>query len=230
MAPRCVSLLPAGGRKAGGHRAFLMRRCAILLAGLTALSGCSLAPHYERPATPTPPDTFKESGDWKVATPADTAPRGQWWQVFQDQELDGLEAQVTAANQSLKAAFAQLEQAKAQTRIARSALFPSLDANAGAIRERVSDNSPSYTPGKPATGNLFTVAGSLSYELDLFGRVRNTVASTPATASRPARATSAGSTSPCTRSSPPTISRCAAWTLNSSCSTRRSPTTPVPWS
>ena len=154
-----------------------MRRSpAIPLAVLAALSGCSLAPHYERPAMPTPPDTFKETGDWKVAAPADTAPRGEWWQVFQDGELDALEAQVTDANQSLKAAFARLEQAKAQTRIARAALFPSLDANAGATRERVSYNSPSFTPGKPATGNLFSVGGSLSYELDLFGRVRNTVA------------------------------------------------------
>jgi outer membrane protein, multidrug efflux system len=154
-----------------------MRRSpAVILAVLAALSGCSLAPHYERPAMPTPPDTFKEAQDWKVAAPADTAPRGEWWQVFQEPELDALEAQVTAANQSLKAAFARLEQAKAQTRIERSALFPSLDANAGATRERVSYNSPSYTPGKPATGNLFSVGGSLSYEIDLFGRVRNTVA------------------------------------------------------
>jgi outer membrane protein, multidrug efflux system len=154
-----------------------MRRSpAIPVAVLAALSGCSLAPHYERPATPTPPDTFKEAGDWKVAAPADTAPRGEWWQVFQDPDLDALEKQVTDANQSLKAAFARLEQAKAQTRIERAALFPSLDANAAATRERVSYNSPSFTPGKPATGNLFSVGGSLSYELDLFGRVRNTVA------------------------------------------------------
>ena len=152
-----------------------MRRSAAV-AVLAAFSGCSLAPHYARPAMATPPDTFKETGDWKLATPADTAPRGEWWQVFEDQELDALEAQVTDANQSLKAAFARLEQAKAQTRIARSALFPSLDADAGATRERVSYNSPSYTLGKPATGNLFTLGGSLSYELDLFGRVRNTVA------------------------------------------------------
>lgn len=148
---------------------------ALAVAVLSGLSACSLAPHYARPAMPAPPDTFKE-GDWKVATPSDTAPRGQWWKVFQDPDLDALETQVTDANQSLKAAFAQLEQARAQTRIARSSLFPSLDADAGATRERVSYNSPSFTPGKPATGNLFTVGGSLSYELDLFGRVRNTVA------------------------------------------------------
>jgi outer membrane protein, multidrug efflux system len=154
-----------------------MRRSpAIGLAVLAALSGCSLAPHYERPSMPTPPDTFKEAGDWKVAAPADTAPRGEWWRIFQDPDLDALEARATDANQSLKAAFARLEQAKAQTRIERAALFPSLDANASATRERVSYNSPSFTPGKPATGNLFSVGGSLSYELDLFGRVRNTVA------------------------------------------------------
>jgi outer membrane protein, multidrug efflux system len=149
---------------------------AIAAAVLVALSACSLAPHYERPSMATPPDAYKEVGEWKVAAPADAVPRGQWWAVFQDEELDDLEGQVSASNQSLKAALARLEEARAQTGIARSEFFPTIDANAAATRERVSYNSPSYVAGKPATGDLFTVGGSLSYELDLFGRVRNTVA------------------------------------------------------
>jgi NodT family efflux transporter outer membrane factor (OMF) lipoprotein len=146
---------------------------AVLLMGV---SGCSLAPHYERPSTPTPADTYKEAGEWKVATPADTAPRGAWWAVFQDAELDGLEAQVTDANQNLRAALAQLDEARAQTRIARSSYFPTLDAGASATRERVSLNTPNYVAGKSATNNLYTLGANLSYEVDVFGRVRNTVA------------------------------------------------------
>ena len=85
------------------------------------------------------------------------------------------EAQAAEANQSLKAAFARLEEAHAQTRIARAAYFPSLTADAGATRTRTSLNSPTYFPGLPNPENDFTVGAALSYEIDLFGRVRNTV-------------------------------------------------------
>ncbi|HEX4388489.1 MAG TPA: efflux transporter outer membrane subunit [Steroidobacteraceae bacterium] len=140
------------------------------------LAGCSLAPHYERPPVPPPQAAYKEAGDWKVAAPADTSPRGPWWTMFQDDDLNGLEAQVTSANQNLRAALASLEEARAQTRIARSSWFPTLTADAAATRSRVSINSPSFAPGKSPTYNLFTAQADLSYELDLFGRIRNTVA------------------------------------------------------
>ena len=147
-----------------------------LLAAALLLGGCSLSPHYARPAMPTPAPAFKESGDWQVANPADTVPRGAWWLRFQDTDLSDLEAQVTASNQSLKASLARLEQARAQTQAARSSWFPTLTADAGATRARTSVNVPSYVPGRSATTNLFTAGGDLSYEIDLFGRVRNTVA------------------------------------------------------
>ena len=151
---------------------------AASLAGvvLGVLSGCSLSPRYQRPSVPAPPDSYKEAGAWKLAAPADSTPRGRWWTMFQERELDDLESQVSDANQSLRAALARLDQARAQTRIARSAWFPTLTAQGNATRSRTSLNSPSYTPGKPAIGNIFTAQGDLSYELDLFGRVRNTVA------------------------------------------------------
>src|SRR6266850_4812804 len=154
-----------------------MQRAASL-AGvvLGVLSGCSLSPRYQRPSVPAPPDSYKEAGAWKLAAPADSTPRGRWWTMFQERELDDLESQVSDANQSLRAALARLDQARAQTRIARSAWFPALTAQANATRSRTSLSSPSYTPGKPAIGNIFTAQGDLSYELDLFGRVRNTVA------------------------------------------------------
>jgi NodT family efflux transporter outer membrane factor (OMF) lipoprotein len=145
-------------------------------AAAVVLAGCSLAPHYQRPTVPAPADSYRESGDWKLAAPADAAPRGRWWTMYQDADLDALEAQVTDANQSLRAALARLEQARAQTRIARAVWFPTLTAQADTTRARTSLNAPTYTAGKPAIANLFSAEGDLSYEFDLFGRVRNTVA------------------------------------------------------
>ena len=147
---------------------------AALLAA--AAGGCSLAPHYERPSMPQPPPNYKEAGEWKISAPADTAARGHWWMMFGDPDLDALEAEVTSANQSLKAALASLEQARAQTRIARSQWFPTLTAQASANRSEVSVYSQGYTPGQTRTGNSFLLEGDLSYEIDVFGRVRNTVA------------------------------------------------------
>jgi len=96
--------------------------------------------------------------------------------MFQDLELDALEEQLTQANQNLKAALARLEQARAQTRAARSALFPALTAQAAATRGEASVYSPGFAPGRSRTGDSFILSGDLSYEIDVFGRVRNTVA------------------------------------------------------
>jgi outer membrane protein, multidrug efflux system len=155
-----------------------MRATPAAAAVLAALGGCSLAPHYARPTMPAPaPDAYKEAaGAWKVATPADAAPRGPWWTRFGDSDLNDLEDQVSSANQSLRAALARLDEARAETRIARASYFPTVAASATANRERVSKNTPSYQPGTSATSNLFTLGGNFSYEADVFGRVRNTVA------------------------------------------------------
>jgi len=143
---------------------------------VSVLAGCSLAPHYERPSVPQPAAAYKEAGEWKVSSPADTGARGRWWTMFGDSDLDALEAEVSVANQSLKAALARLEQARAETRVARSAWFPTLTAQATATRGESSVYAPGYSPGKTRTGNSFVLSGDLSYEIDVFGRVRNTVA------------------------------------------------------
>jgi len=152
-----------------------VRSLAAAAAVTAVLAGCSLAPRYQRPTMPAPPETYKEAGDWKLAAPADNAPRGPWWTLFNDPDLDALEAQVSDANQSLKAALARLEEARAQTRIARSSWFPTLTAQGTATHGEASVYSANYTPGAPRTGNSFVAAGDLSYELDVFGRIRNTV-------------------------------------------------------
>jgi NodT family efflux transporter outer membrane factor (OMF) lipoprotein len=156
-------------------------RLLLTVAILPALAACSLAPRYQRPDTTPAPAAYKEALGWALATPSDAEPQGPWWTVFQDTTLDALETQVTDANQNLKAAFARLQQARAQTRIAGAAQLPSVTADASATRARASLNSPSYTSGDPPTYNDFVAGVALSYEIDLFGRVRNTIAGARAT-------------------------------------------------
>lgn len=157
-----------------------MRRLLLILGPCGALAACSFAPRYSTPTPPSPPPAqFQE--DWKAAAPADADSRGEWWKVFQDPMLDALETRVTAANQNIKAAFARLQQARAETRVQRSFLFPTLTAGPRVGRGRTSLNSPTYNPTKPATGNDFVLEADLSYEIDVWGRIRNSVASARAT-------------------------------------------------
>jgi NodT family efflux transporter outer membrane factor (OMF) lipoprotein len=141
------------------------------------LGACSFAPGYVRPSTQAPPGTFQEAAGWKTAQPADAQVRGAWWELFDDPQLDELEGRVTDANQNIKAAFARLQQARAQTRIQRAAYFPTVTAGPSATRGRISRNSPGYVATKPVTGNDFVLDADVSYELDVWGRVRNAVAS-----------------------------------------------------
>lgn len=153
-----------------------MKRWLSVTGIAAGMAGCSLAPHYTRPAMPDSPPAYKETAGWKIATPSDAVPRGRWWQQFEDRQLDALEDEVGAANQSLKAALARLEQARAQTRIARAAWFPTLTAQASATRGQTSIYAPGYVPGKSRTGDSFIAGADLSYEVDVFGRIRNTLA------------------------------------------------------
>jgi NodT family efflux transporter outer membrane factor (OMF) lipoprotein len=146
-----------------------------------AMSACSFAPKYKVPDSPPPTPAFKEAGDWKPAQPSDAQSRGAWWSIFQDPVLDGIETQIADTNQDLKAAYARLLQARAATRIARSALYPTLSVGAAATRARTSLNSPKFPPGAEPTGNNFDLEADLSYEIDVWGRVRNAVASSKAT-------------------------------------------------
>ena len=146
-----------------------------------ALAACSLAPHYQRPDTATLPAEYQESRDWKPATPSDAEARGPWWTAFHDAPLDKLESLVTDGNQDLKAAFARLQEARAQTRIVRAGEFPSATADTSVNRTRASVNSPTYDSREPAKYSDLIAGASLSYEIDLFGRVRNTIAGARAT-------------------------------------------------
>jgi len=147
---------------------------------LIGVTGCSLAPAYKTPEGTPAASSYQELGDWKPAQPMDSQSRGAWWSVFQDPQLDAMELKAGDANQELKAALSRLEQARAATRIVRADLFPTLAAGASATRSRTSVNSPRFPPGATPVGNNFVLQADLSYEFDLWGRVRNAAASAKA--------------------------------------------------
>src|SRR5258708_28411840 len=155
-------------------------RLAAALCTILALGACSFAPAYKIPDSAPPATGYKESGAWKPAQPADSQVRGQWWTILQDPGLDILEAKLADANQDLKAAYARLLQARAATRIARADLFPTLSVGSSATRSRSSVNSPRFPPGATPVANNFDLEADLSYEIDVWGRVRNAVASAKA--------------------------------------------------
>jgi outer membrane protein, multidrug efflux system len=153
-----------------------VRRIATSVLAACALASCSFAPRYRVPDTGPSPAEYKELGDWTQAQPKDADPRGAWWSIYHDAGLDALESKVAAANWSLKAAIARLEQARAQYRIARADLFPTVVADPYATRQQYSTNAPKSVPGYPSLLNDFLVGADFSYEVDLWGRVRNEVA------------------------------------------------------
>ena len=157
-----------------------MRAARLCMLAPVALVGCSLAPPYHVPDSGAKPQHYQELADWKPAEPKDQEPRGAWWTLFDDPELDSLEQRCGAANQNLKAAFARLQQARADTRVARADLFPAITVNPSAQRARTSPDEPRFPAGYPTTLNDFVMEADFSYEFDLWGRVRNEVAAAKA--------------------------------------------------
>ena len=158
-----------------------------LFAALTLLGGCMVGPDYKRPeATTIPPAYTGATNGWKIAQPQAQFSKGAWWEVFGDPQLDTLEADAAAANQQLKAAVARFAEARATMDVTRSGLFPNIGLSAAATRERVSPNAPLTTTGQAighaTTFSDFTVPLDLTYEIDLWGRVRRSVESARAQA------------------------------------------------
>ena len=144
---------------------------------LLQLNGCTVGPNYHTPAVETPP-AYKEVGDWKPAQPNDQNLGGDWWKIFQDPQLDALELQVNVSNQNLKAAEAQYQQARAILRYSRADYYPTVTAGPSASRTRTSANRPaSNATFAGITYNDFVLPFNVSYEVDVWGRVRRTVES-----------------------------------------------------
>jgi NodT family efflux transporter outer membrane factor (OMF) lipoprotein len=143
---------------------------------LTLLLGaCSLAPPLKTPVVPTG-DAYREISPWTQAQPADRLPRDSWWALYGSAELDELENGLIAGNPTLAAAVANYAQAQAFADQARAGLFPTLALSASVERDRESLHAPLRGPTTPTYYNANTVGGSVSYELDLWGQIRNEVA------------------------------------------------------
>jgi multidrug efflux system outer membrane protein len=145
------------------------------------MSGCAVGPTYKRPDAPTPA-AWKVEGPWRPSDPRDQIPKGEWWKIFGDADLDALETQSMAANQTLKASVARLDQARAQARLSTAGLFPQAGAGASAQEGRESGNRPftGLAQPTPITQSTYTLPFTVTWETDLFGRVRRTIESAQA--------------------------------------------------
>ena len=141
------------------------------------LTGCVVGPKYHPPVVQAPP-AYKEAGDWKPAQPNDQNLGGSWWTIFQDPQLNALEDQVNVSNQNLKAAEAQFRQARATLRYYRADYYPTVTYGPSATRERISSRRP--PPNSIFNGityNDFVLPFSVSYQADVWGRIRKNVES-----------------------------------------------------
>jgi NodT family efflux transporter outer membrane factor (OMF) lipoprotein len=145
------------------------------------LGGCSLAPPLKTPTIPTA-DAYKEHGPWTQAQPADRLPRDSWWTLYDNAELDDLQKRLIDGNPTLAAALANYAQARAVSDQARAGLFPTLGLNAGVQRARESVNAPLIAKSTPRYYDDNILSGTVSYELDLWGQIRNEVAAGEANA------------------------------------------------
>jgi NodT family efflux transporter outer membrane factor (OMF) lipoprotein len=150
-----------------------------ILLAMTVLpfSGCAVGPKYHPPVAQAPP-AYKEVGDWKPARPNDQNLGGEWWKIFQDPQLDALELQVTVSNQNLRVAEAQFRQARAALRYNRADYYPTVTAGLSGARTRVSAHRP--PPNSIFNGiteNDFVLPVDVSYQADVWGRVRKNVES-----------------------------------------------------
>lgn len=152
----------------------------LLLSTLT-LGACTVGPDYTPPdVTPITPASWR----WQAAAPRDDAPRGEWWQVFNDSELSRLEILAVNNSPTLQAAVARVDQARAAARLSSAPWLPDVRFNGAANREQISGNLPTPVPVDIPRGrvNSFNTAIDLSYEIDLWGKVRRQVESARAAA------------------------------------------------
>jgi NodT family efflux transporter outer membrane factor (OMF) lipoprotein len=145
------------------------------------LGACSLAPPLKTPYIPTAV-AYKEIGPWTQAQPGDRLPRDSWWMLYDNGELDELEKRLLIGNPTLAAALANYAGARAIADQARAGLFPTFGLSAGIGRNRESTNAPLRGPTAPTYYNANSIGGSVSYELDLWGQIRNEVAAGEANA------------------------------------------------
>jgi NodT family efflux transporter outer membrane factor (OMF) lipoprotein len=151
------------------------------LCAAALLAGCAVGPNYHRPSAPTPP-TYKEVQGWKQAAPDDRADHGTWWEAFNDPDLNALESQVAAANQSVAEAAANYEAARQLARSEVAGFFPTIGVSADATRAKsrsgaaVTTGSLLVIPTNTAS-NTYSATGNIAWSPDIFGKQRRQVES-----------------------------------------------------
>ena len=149
---------------------------AIAGAAILFFAGCTVGPNYVRPSAEVPTEYKELPPDWKQAQPSDAIAKGKWWEIYQDSQLNGLEEQIDVSNQTLKAEQQQFAQARAALRITRSNLFPNVTGSFSATSTHQSQNRPLFNSTIIKQDyNDFVLPVDVSYEADLWGRVRRTV-------------------------------------------------------
>ena len=150
---------------------------AAILLLTSVLAGCSVGPNYKRPTAPTAIKWYVEE-PWRESAPKDSVPKGEWWTVYQDDDLNALQKQALAANQTLKISIARLEQARATAAVQVSTLFPTASVGPSIERQRLSGNRA--TSGfpiqlRPVSQSTYALPFTVNYEVDLFGRRRRSI-------------------------------------------------------
>lgn len=161
-----------------------LRSIAALSAATLMLAGCKVGPQYTRPSAPLAPafkealpTNFKAEDGWEPARPGDAKLKGDWWTLFGDPQLNELEAQVDTANQTLKQSEANFRAARAAVRFNRADEAPTISADPTVGATRESQNQPYFNKAYANGGEgSFFLPIDLNYEIDLWGRVRRTVA------------------------------------------------------
>lgn len=152
--------------------------CVPLLPVVSAvlmLAGCTVGPNYQRPSAPVPAK-WDVAEPWREGAPKDAVPKGEWWGVFHDDDLNALEKNALNANQTLQVAVANYNQARAAAAIQVATNFPTFGVSPTGQRQRISGNRPSVGAViHPITQNNFTLPFTVGYEVDLFGQRRRTI-------------------------------------------------------
>lgn len=154
------------------------RYAGLVMALAAALGGCSFAPPLAVPEVPVA-TAYKEEAPWTQARPADELPREAWWTLYGDAELDALQKRLIANSPDLAAALARYQQALAYSDQLRAGLFPRVAATGSALQNRQAEQRPLRVlgPGSPDEYGAYSLGVQVDYEFDLWGRIRNQVAS-----------------------------------------------------